>query len=126
METLWKKGETSLFCGFLELWVGKDGKIYPGWEIFFNEKFTFKEKPIIVIKEVQEEVDWMDYMDAKAMETILKMEGDMFTITNEELSDSSAFIAPSLGNLIIGLGLGFVKMGERKFVMQVPMYFLDF
>ena len=79
-----------------------------------------------MIKEVQEEVDWMDYMDAEAMETILKMEGDVFTITNEELSDSSAFIAPSLGNLIIGLGLGFVKMGERKFVMQVPMYFLDF
>jgi len=100
--------------------------VYPGWEIFFNEKFTFKEKPIIVIKEVQEEVDWMDYMDAEAMETILKMEGDVFTITNEELSDSSAFIAPSLGNLIIGLRLGFVKMGERKFVMQVPMYFLDF
>ena len=30
------------------------------------------------------------------------------------------------GNLIIGLGLGFLKMLERKFVMQVPMYFSTF
>ena len=40
------------FCGFPELWVGKDGKLYPGWEIFSNEKLTFKEKPTVVIKEV--------------------------------------------------------------------------
>ena len=39
------------------------------WEVFFNEKFTFKEKSMVVIKEVQEEVDWVDYMDAKVMET---------------------------------------------------------
>ena len=37
--------------------------MYPGWEIFFNEKLTFKEKPTVVIKE-----------------TMLKMEGDMFAI----------------------------------------------
>ena len=30
------------FFGFLELWVGKDGKVYLGWEIFFNEKLTFQ------------------------------------------------------------------------------------
>ena len=51
--------------------------------MFFNEKLTFKEKPIVVIKEVQEEVDWVDYMDAEAMETMLKMEGDVFAVTNE-------------------------------------------
>ena len=31
-----------------------------GWEMFFNEKLTFKEKPIVVIKEMQEEVDWVN------------------------------------------------------------------
>ena len=37
--------------------------------MFFNKKLTFKEKPTMVIKEVQEEVDQVDYMDAEAMET---------------------------------------------------------
>ena len=74
-----------------------DGKMYPGWEIFFNEKLTFKEKPIVVIKEVQEEVNWEDYTDAEAIETMLKMEGDVFTITNEEPSDLSTFIVPTMG-----------------------------
>ena len=46
--------------------------MYPGWEMFFNEKLTFKEKPIVVIKEVQEEEDWVDYMDDEVMETMLK------------------------------------------------------
>ena len=73
--------------------------MYPGWEIFFNEKLTFKEKPTVMIKEFQEEFDWMDYMDVEAMETMLKMEGDVFTITNEELSDPSAFIVPAVGQL---------------------------
>ena len=43
----------------------------------------------MVIKEVQEEVDSVDYMDIEAMETMLKMEWDVFTITNEEPSDPS-------------------------------------
>ena len=77
------------FYGFPELWVGKDGKVYLGWEIFFYKKLTFKEKPTVLIKEVQEEVDWVDYMDIEAMETMLKMEWDVFTITNEEPSDPS-------------------------------------
>ena len=81
-----KEGEGFHFYGFPKLWAGKDGKVYLGWEIFFNEKLTFKEKPTVVIKEVQEEVDWVDYMDAKAMETTLKMERDVFAITNEEPS----------------------------------------
>ena len=29
----------------------------PGWEIFFNEKLTFKEKPMVAIKDVQKEVN---------------------------------------------------------------------
>ena len=49
-----KEGEDFHFCGFPKLWVGKDGKVYPGWEILVNEKFAFKEKPTVVIKEVQE------------------------------------------------------------------------
>jgi len=52
-----KEGGDFPFCGFPELWVDKDGKVNPDWEIFFNEKLTFKEKPTMVIKEVQEEVD---------------------------------------------------------------------
>ena len=53
----------------------------------------------MVIKEVQEEVNWVDYMDAKAMETMLKMERDVFTITNEKPSDLSTFIVPAMGQL---------------------------
>ncbi|KAK9988732.1 hypothetical protein SO802_028971 [Lithocarpus litseifolius] len=64
--------------------VGKDGKVYPGWEMFFNEKITFKEKPTVVIKEIQEKVDWVNYMDAEAMKTIMKTSGDKFAITNEK------------------------------------------
>ena len=52
-----KEGGDFPFCGFPQLWVGKDGKVYLGWEIFFNENLTFKEKPTMVIKEVQEGVD---------------------------------------------------------------------
>ena len=44
---------------------------------------------MVVIKKFQEEVDWVDYMDIEAMETMLKMEWDVFTITNEEPSDPS-------------------------------------
>ena len=42
---------------FPKPWVGKDGKVYPSWEIFFDEKLTFKEKFTMVIKEMQEKVD---------------------------------------------------------------------
>ena len=40
-----------------------------------------------------------NYMDAETMETMLKMEGNLFTITNKEPSDPSAFIVPFLGQL---------------------------
>ena len=73
--------------------------MHPGWEIFFNEKLTFKEKPMVVIKEVQEELNWVDYMDAEAMETMLKMEGGVFAITNEEPSDPSTHTVPAVRQL---------------------------
>ena len=53
------KGGDFPFFGFPELWVDKEGKVNLGWEIFFNERLTFKEKPTVVIKEIQEEVYWM-------------------------------------------------------------------
>ncbi|KAL0015555.1 hypothetical protein SO802_002624 [Lithocarpus litseifolius] len=56
-----KEGGNFPYCGFLKPWVGKDGKVYPGWKMFFNEKLTFKEKPTVVIKEIQKEVDWVNY-----------------------------------------------------------------
>ena len=52
-----KEGENFPYCGFPEPWVSKDGKVYSGWEMFFNEKLSFKEKPTMVIKEIKEEVD---------------------------------------------------------------------
>ena len=52
-----KDGGNFPYCGFPEPWVGKDGKVYLGWEMFFSEKLTFKEKPTVAIKEIQEEVD---------------------------------------------------------------------
>ena len=47
-----KEGGDFLYCGFPKPWVGKHGRVYPGWEMFFNEKLTFKEKPTMVIKEM--------------------------------------------------------------------------
>ena len=38
-------------------------------------------------------------MDVEAMGTMLKMKGDVFTITNKELSDPSTFIVPAKGHL---------------------------
>ena len=77
-----KEGGDFPYCGFPEPWVGKDGKVYLGQEMVFNEKLTFKEKPTVLIKEMQEEVDWVNYMDVETMKT----SGDVFAITNEEPS----------------------------------------
>ena len=104
----------------LELWVGKHGKVSPSWEVFFNEKFTFKEKAMVVIKEVQEEVDSVDYMDAEAIKTMLKIEGDMLTITNEEPSDSSAFITPVVGQLNNWTCVGFSENVGKKVCNASP------
>ena len=114
-----KEGGEFPFCGFLELWVGKDGKVYLGWEVFFNEKLTFKEKPIVVIKEVQKEVNWVDYM-MSTMWTMLKMEGDMFSITNEEPSDASAFIMPIIGQLNNWTWVGFFENVGKKMCNASP------
>ena len=94
--------------------------MYLGWEIFFNEKLTFKEKPIVVIKEVQEEVNWVDYMDAEAIETMLKMKGDVFAITNEEPSDPFAFIMPIVGQLNNWIWVGFSKNVGKKVCNASP------
>ena len=51
-----KEGGDFPFCSFPELWIDKVGKVNPSWEILFEEKLTFKEKPTMVIKDVQEEV----------------------------------------------------------------------
>ena len=64
--------------------------------MFFNEKFTFKEKPTVVIKEVQEKVDWVNYMDAETMKTVMKMSGDVLAITNEKPSDPSKLITSTM------------------------------
>ena len=92
-----KEGGDFPFCGLPQLLVDRDGKVNPDQEIIFNEKLTFKEKPTMVIKEIQEEVDQVDCMDAKAMGAMLKVEGDVITITTKEPSDPSAFIMPTDG-----------------------------
>ena len=96
---------------------------YMGWEMFFNEKITFKEKPTMVIKEVQEEVDWVNYMDVETMQTMMKTSGDVFAIPMKSqviLPNSSC---PLRGPLTIGLWLGFLRIWVKFFVMQVPIYF---
>ncbi|KAK9998030.1 hypothetical protein SO802_017633 [Lithocarpus litseifolius] len=45
------------FCGFPEFWVGEDGKVYHGWEIFFDEKLTSKKNSTMVTKEFKEKVN---------------------------------------------------------------------
>ena len=65
-------------------------------------------------------------MDAETMETMLKMEGDMFAITNEEPSDLSTFIVPTKWHFNNWTWVGFSKNEGRNFVMQVPMYFSTF
>ena len=83
--------------------------------MFFNEKLTFKEKPTMVIKEIQEEVDWENYMDAEAMKTMMKTSGDVFAITNEEPSDTSKFIMPIVGPINNWTWVGFYENVGKKF-----------
>ena len=76
----------------------------------------FKEKPTVVIKEVPKEVDLVDYMDTKAMKTMLTMERDVFTIAIKEPNDPSTFIVPTVGQLNNWTCVGFSKSGEHKFL----------
>ena len=103
--------------------MGKDGKEYPRWKMFFDEKLTFKEKATVVIKEVQEEVNWVSYMNTKAMKTMMKMNGDIFAITDEKPCDPSELIVPIIGPINNWTWVGFSKNMGKNFVMQVPMYF---
>ena len=85
--------------------------MYPSWEMFFNEKLTFKEKPTVVIKEIQEKVDWVNYMAAKAMKT----SKDVLAITDKEPSDPSTFIMPSVGLINNWTWVGFSENIGKKF-----------
>ena len=73
---------------------------------------------MVVIKEIQEKVNWVEYMDAEAMETMLKMEGDVFAITNEEPSDPSAFIM--LGQLNNWTWVRFSENMGKKVCNAIP------
>ena len=44
-------------------------------------------------------VSIVDYMDVKAMEIMLKKEGDVLAITIEEPSDPLTYITPTVGQL---------------------------
>ena len=100
--------------------MDKSKKVNLGWEILFNEKLTFKQKPTMVIEEVQEKVDWIDYMDAKAKKTMLKMEGDVLTITMEDPSDPSTFIVPTVGHLKNWTWVGFSNNVGKKVCNASP------
>ena len=95
--------------------MGKDGKVYLGWEMFFDEKLTFKEKPTVMIKEIQEKVDWVNYMDAEAKKTMMKTSGEVFTIINEESSDPSKFIMPIVGPINNWTWVGFSENMGKEF-----------
>ena len=53
-------------------------------------------------------------MDVEVMETMLKMEGGVFTITNEESSDPSSFIVPTVGQLNNWTQVGFSENVGKK------------
>ena len=52
----------------------------------------------------------MDYMDAEAMEAMLKVEGDVLAITCEKPSDPSIFIMSSNGHFSIWNWVSFSKV----------------
>ena len=89
--------------------------MYLGWEMFFDEKLTFKEKPTVMIKEIQEKVDWVNYMDAEAKKTMMKTSGEVFTIINEESSDPSKFIMPIVGPINNWTWVGFSENIGKEF-----------
>ena len=67
-----------------------------------------------MIKEIQEEVDQVNYMDAEAMKTMMKMSGDVFAITNEQPSDPSTFIMPIVGPINNWTWVRFSKSMGKK------------
>ena len=69
----------------------------------------------MVIKEKQEEVDWANYMDAKAMKTMMKTSGEVFTITNKEPSNPSKFITLVVGPINNWTWVGFSENMGKNF-----------
>jgi len=57
----------------------------------------------------------VEYMDVEAIETMLKMERDMLTITIDEPSDPFAFIVPTMGHLNNWTWVGFSNNVRNKF-----------
>ena len=56
----------------------------------------------------------MNFMDAKAMKTMMKTSGDVFAITNEEASDPFKFTMPIVGPINNWTWVGFFEnMGEK-------------
>ena len=89
--------------------------MYPGYRMFFNQKLTLKEKSTMVIKEIREEVNWVNYIDAEATKTMMKTSRDMFTVANEEPSNTSKFIMPIVGPINNWTWVGFSKNMGKKF-----------
>ena len=59
-------------------------------------------------------------MDVEAIETMLKMEGDMFTITNEEPSNVSTLIMPAVAQLNNWTWVGFSENVGNKVCNASP------
>ena len=69
----------------------------------------------MVVKEIQEEVDWVDYMDSKEMGVMLKEEGDVLAIIIKEPSDPFTFIVLAVGQLNNWTWVGFSKNMRNEF-----------
>ena len=77
------------------------------------EFVAMKEKPNVVIEEIREKVNWIDYMDAKVMEAMLKVKRDVLAITIEKPSDPITFFMPTDGHFSNQTWVGFTKnIGE--------------
>ena len=59
-------------------------------------------------------------MDVEVMETMLKMEGGVFAITNEEPSDPSSFILPTVRQLNNWTWVGFSENMGKKVCNAIP------
>ena len=57
----------------------------------------------------------MNYIDVEAMKTMMKTSGDMFAIANEEPSDPSKFIMPTIGPINNWTWVGFSENKGKKF-----------
>ena len=81
----------------------------------------------MVIEKVEEEVEWRDYMDAKVMRVMLKVEGDVLAITTEEPSDPSASILHTDGQLSNWTWVGFSNsMKKMSYNANSNVLFNDF